>query len=694
VDAIGYLNDRPADRQGPMPNAESIAELDCETKVSAKKLARFFTEQYEGGLSARRRHALAWIKVTSIMAGVHYFKMVKGTYKAIEPKEGEVRAHIPIMDWLWRWELGRFNSNEIGVSAYPVSAENSDSFYQAARAQAIMDAWIDEAEIPDFYDESNQHLCFYGRSGYLRYIDQAARQVRLTSLPSPEIFPIPYDARNVSQCTGLMRVALVSRDWLAMQDDIYRRKYGREPDPKMEDQAGRYSTDLRPSYAGFGSNVQTGANMDGAVAMWIWMKPTEENPFGQHALIINETLFRYVSGTDAQGRLLALPGGRIPIELVDYDKHPNSFWPHGFCEKLIAMQREINRQWSDTIMSAKWNRPITAYNEEWFKCVDIGSTINGLVPFRDIGETKNPPMYRFNAGSLGHEVGAILQIAQRTAEQAGGYESGIPFGRQEGRTEGGPATSLLNSNSKAAVQPVFNRQHRAFKRTFPMVLDELRLVWPQDKIIRVVGAQNMGREIAISNGGIPWSKDVILEPLPLMANGRNEQYAQLWQMRASPTQDGTGFLMSDREFRNGLSKIRMAPPGMELENRAERRILWRIEQLIGDGQNPRIPPVGIDPRNGQSTAPEQDMENHAVAIEMLKDRILDPSFRIYSAAVKQALMTELQFHIQRIAGVHPDNFDQDIQEADARRAEAFLEAAELDPSTTEGEMVLDGLFMQ
>jgi len=138
----------------------------------------------------------------------------------------------------------------------------------------------------------------------------------------------------------------------------------------------------------------------------------------------------------------------------------------------------------------------------------------------------------------------------------------------------------------------------------------------------------------------------------------------------------------------------MAPPVMELENRAERRILWRIEQLIGDGQNPRIPPVGIDPRNGQSTAPEQDMENHAVAIEMLKDRILDPSFRIYSAAVKQALMTELQFHIQRIAGVHPDNFDQDIQEADARRAEAFLEAAELDPSTTEGEMVLDGLFMQ
>jgi hypothetical protein len=132
---------------------------------------------------------------------------------------------------------------------------------------------------------------------------------------------------------------------------------------------------------------------------------------------------------------------------------------------------------------------------------------------------------------------------------------------------------------------------------------------------------------------------------------------------------------------------------MELENRAERRILYRIEQLIGDGRTPQVLPVGLDPRTGQSTAPEMDQENHSLAIDMIKDRVLDPSFKIYSPQVQQGLMQELQFHINRLAGVHPDNFDMDAMEIDARRAEAFLSAAELDPSTTEGEMTMNGMFM-
>jgi len=689
---VGYLNDRPASREGRIPNADNVAAVNRETRLSATKIARFYYDQYERGLQARRRHALNWIKVSSIMAGVHYFRIVNGMYEALEKKKGQIRAHIPVMDWMYRWELGRFNSNEIGVFAKPVSANNAGAFYQAERAQAIMNTWLDEAGVPEFYDEANQHLLWYGTSGYFRYEDKSRQQVFLKSIAAPELFPIPFDARNYGETTGLMRATSISRDWLEMQDELYERLHGRKPDMPMAQASGTMSTTMSANYAGFASSAAKGSRFDGCLAIWVWMKPTEINPFGEHCFLLNDKLYRYVSGVDENGRLLALPGGKIPIEMVYYDKHPNSFWASGFLEKLIAMQRETNRQWSDVIQMAVSNKGFTAYNADAIAADQIQSAVDGLVSFRETGDMRQAPLMRIPPASIGREVGVVLEKAQQLAERAACYESGIPFGRQEGRTESGPATTLLDANAKAAVQPAFNRQYRAFKRTFPEVLDMLHYCWPQQKTIRIVGRQNIGREIMIQRDQIPWSKDVILEPRPLQANGKNAQMGILYQLRQLPSQDGKGFMLRDHEFRNGLVELNMAPPGMETENRPEQRILFRIEQLIGDGTNPLIPPSSILP-NGQHSAPEQQYEDHRLAVQMLTDRILDPSFRMYSPTVQRALMDELNYHVQVLGGIHPDNFDMDVAEADARQAENFLEAAELDPYSAEGEMMVNGTFL-
>lgn len=689
---VGYLNDNPASREGRIPNADNVAAVNRETRVSATKIARFYYDQYERGLQSRRRHALNWIKVSSIMAGVHYFRIVNGMYEALDKKKGQVRAHIPVMDWMYRWELGRFNSNEIGVLAKPVSANNANAFYQAKRAQAIMNTWLDDAAVSEFYDEANQHLLWYGTTGYFRYEDKARQQVFLKSVAGPELFPIPFDARTPEETTGIMRATLISRDWCEMQDELFERKYGKKPDMPMAMASGSMATTMSANYAGFASSMAKGSRFDGALAIWVWMKPTEINPYGEHCFLLNDKLYRYVSGVDESGRLLALPGGKVPIEVVYYDKHPNSFWAAGFLEKLIAMQRETNRQWSDVIATTVANKGFTAYNADAISADQIQGAIDGLVSFRESGDMRQAPIMRVPPAPIGREVGVVLEKAQQLAERAACYESGIPFGRQEGRTEGGPATTLLDANSKAAVQPAFNRQYRAFKRTFPEVLNMLHYCWPDQKTIRIVGSANLGREIMIQRNQIPWAKDVILEPRPLQANGKNAQMAILYQLRQLQSQDGQGFMLKDREFRAGLMELNMAPPGMETENRAEQRIMFRIEQLIGDGVRPSAPPYSILP-NGSVSAPEQDYEDHRLAIDMLKDRILDPSFQMYSPIVRKGLMDELNYHIQRLGGVHPDNFDMDVAEADARQAENFLEAAELDPYSQEGEMMVNGSFL-
>ena len=691
--AVGYLGgqDQPVSKIGRLPNTDGQAGLNKATRKSAKKMAQFFREQFEAGLRIRRRHALAWIKVQSIMAGVHYFRIVNGVYEPLAKKDGQVRANIPVMDWLMRWQLGSFNANIVGIKAYPINSNNADSFYMASRAQAIMDNWLEEADIQEFFDEANQHLLHYGTSGYFRYKDTFRGNIFLKSIPAPELFPIPFDSRSWKEADGIMRVTNVSKQWLEAQDELYEQKYGKKPDPPMAKKAGNIESSMSATYTGFATSTEWGGRYSGCTALWIWMRPTETNPYGEHAFMLEDEMYRYISGVGPDGRLLALPDGEIPIEPVHYDKQPSSFWASGFGEKLISTQREVNRQWSTTIENSIANRGFTAYNSQAVHATDIQNALDGLVPFQDPGpDTRIQPVFRIPAANIGADVGSVLSMGLQTAERAACYESGIPFGRQEGRTEGGPATGLLDSNSKAPIQPVFNRIHRAFSRTFPRVLDGLRDVWPENKIIRAVGPKNMAREMAIQKQGFPTSNQVILRPTPLTANGRLEQMNSLYQLRQLPSQDGKGFMVADHEFRSGMSQLGLAPPGIELENRAEMRIVWRIEQLIGDGKQPYIQPSMMNDQ-GMVTAPEQQFEDHRLAIKLITDQMLEPSFRLYSQQVRNAMKQELQYHILYATATQTHNFDNDSEMADMKQADNALEYAENDPNSNEGEFSINGL---
>jgi predicted metal-dependent TIM-barrel fold hydrolase len=84
------------------------------------------------------------------------------------------------------------------------------------------------------------------------------------------------------------------------------------------------------------------------------------------------------------------------------------------------------------------------------------------------------------------------------------------------------------------------------------------------------------------------------------------------------------------------------------------------------------------------------LEKHRLAMEMLKDAILDDSFESYSPLVQKALMTQLDFHRQwgMRSTEDPNNFDDDVEKLESLQMEQFLAAAEADLETPEGTFAL------
>jgi len=202
-----------------VPTAESVASMPKKERRSAESRARYFEEQFQLGLDIRRRHAHQWMRIKSIMSGAHYFRINFGQLEMLPKKAGTIRAIFPLMDPLYLWGAGRLNSNEVGVTAVPANGQGSNSFYRASRAQDILTSWIDEVDIPSVFDEMNQYLLFYGMAGLLRHADKFRKNVFIHPVSGTELFPIPYDARNVRELEGIMRVAMVPKQWLEMQDD-------------------------------------------------------------------------------------------------------------------------------------------------------------------------------------------------------------------------------------------------------------------------------------------------------------------------------------------------------------------------------------------------------------------------------------------------------------------------------------------
>jgi hypothetical protein len=592
----------------------------------------------------------------------------------------------------YRLELGRLNANEIGVTATPRIGEGARRFYMANRAQAIMSDWADQIDLQDIYDEQNQHLLYYGMVGLHLYKDELRRQATIEPVPGPQLFPLPFDSTNPRKLDGLMRVQVVTRQWLELQDEILAAKLGHEDFPHMAQEAGQYFRGLGDSLVGLTSLDDPTSSLEGAVLINFWLNPTERNPSGQHGVIVNDRMYRYVSGYDNEGRSLALLGGnqdgqigKIPIEIIYHTKVSDDFWGYGFCESLIALQRERNRQLSNVIKSAQQNKPFFGYDPNSVDPKDILDSDSILLPIRNATQDNKPPFWHFPAQAVSRDVGAILNIVSAFTDQAANHESGVLFGRQEGRTEGGPATERLHVNANTPLQTVVQRVERAWSKVFPLALDLLKDMWPDEKVVRTTGRLTLGREIRIKKEDVPWSNEVELTPNPMFAGGRDALLQLLFALRNMPADDGQGPELKSHEFRNALRKMGINIPGLDLHSKEVARNYDRIELLIGDGQTPQIPPAS------EEKMPELAMEQHNLAISLLKEKMLDISFAFMSPQVRNALFEQIKFHRAMVDPTPPDQFDDDIERADGQQQEAILKAGEDDLSAFEGQFTVDGI---
>ena len=690
---LSYLTERvgrPTAEAGRIPNTDSVAGLRKDDRKSARQIAKYYRDQFERGLSIRRGRAIRWMQVLSILNGIHYFQIdAFGRWQPFaKPRDPrKIRATVPMMEPFYRWEHGRLSANQLGVTATPTTGRGSDSFYRARLAEDVMAHWLEETDVEEIDDEANQQLLVYGFHALFNEKVPWQSQTYLRTFPGCELFPVPYDARNWNEMDGIMRVLTVSNEWLEMQDELYRvRNNGQEPPRKMIDLSGSYSANMHSQFTGFSTSVQWNSKFNGATCLWVWRKPTQLNPYGEHLFMVEDEVFGYVSGLDESGRMIALQDGEIPLRPVYYIKKPHDWWGYGFCEQLVSPQLEANRQMSQIIESARFGRGFVGYNSDMIDMKDIQDGTVGLIPFKSPGpEERSQPLVAVNPIHVGHDVGAVINIVQEFARKAVGYESDILFGRQEGRTEGGPATSMLNANAQAPIQAVLDRKFRALKKVYRAILKDIKSVWPESKMIKAIGRDGVAREQLISRNAIPDADEIQLSPTPIVINGRNGMINLLFQLRQIPGDDGKTPIVTSRELRRALLMLNMAPPGLELYDKAEQRIRWRIGQIINDGQQPGLPPA-------EQMMESQRIEDHKLAIEMLRESILDPGYLTYGPAVQQALLRELDFHQQMLGGlVQPDNFDNDNDLYDMRQAENMLEAAELNPFTTEGTFAPGGI---
>ncbi len=666
-----------------LPNVDASAGIPKDQTISAKRLADFVEDHYQGGLSKRRPHAANWLRVMSIMQNIHYFRIVNGQHMPLRKKQGQIRAVRKIMKPAYRRELGRLNSNQIGVTTTPKIGHGESAFIWAERAKAIMSDWVEEVNLPEFSDRANQLKLFYGTAGYYRYINRFRKRVEMEAVPGPELFPIPFDATTTEQSDGIMRVTLVSKQWLEAQDAAREQELGHTNFPRMAAKATTQKTSLTTDFAGIGSMDNFGGKMDGAVVKTVWMKVSEAYPQGGWMFFVEEELFRAKFQEDGQGPPLF--NGKLPIIPVYYTKRPNDWWGDGFCEDMISEQLEANRQLSAIVKNAIRNQAFNVYDSEMFDIKDIQGEPDLWIAARASSfETGKPPFIHVPAANLSKDVGAILGLVEQGAEKAVGHESGIIRGKQEGRTEGGPATRLLDENAKAPLAPVTDRIFRAWKETFPEVLDMLRTVWPDEKLVRAPG--DLGREMLIKRDDVPSSDHVIMTPTPIIPGGNATMLQMLFQLRTMPADDGKSTSVSDSELRRSLRMMNMNPPGLELVDKVEQRINVRIGMLINDGQKPAIAPATLE------TGGPLMFEDHKKATELLKDAVLDPGFKFYSPEVQQALLLELQFHgeLTTQGFRQPDKFDDDVEDDDAQRSERDLDFAEQDVSSFEGSVTENG----
>jgi len=453
----------------------------------------------------------------------------------------------------------------------------------------------------------------------------------------------------------------------------------------MADKAKDFMRGLHTEFPLVGGTGGDG-KFSGALALTTWIKASDSVPGGEYMFMVGDEAFRH--SLDPELNKMILPNGEAPIEFVYFDKNPEDFWGYGLCEALVPSQLSSDREATLFERNLRKNRALTFYDPDRVMAQDIQDEDASLIPTRRnaLDDSRSRMVEHFPAQPIGQDVIAALELSQRRADTASGFRSGIVLGQQEGRTESGPATSLLSQNAMSSLVPVFSRLDTAWKRTYEGVLDWLRFAWPEGKTLRVAGPNNVGRELKVQREDIPPSSEIIIHPRPMIPGGRNALTSILFQLRQMPGEDGTmGSEVKSREFRRSLQKMNLLPPGIDMEDRASSRLQGRINQLIGDGQKPYMAPS--DPRR---TGDRLELENHRIAVEMLKDAILDDSYLTYSPAVRRGLLMQFRFHMDRTfnATEGPNNFDDDLEKFDSLQAENFLSTAEADLETLEGDLDL------
>ena len=671
---------------GRLPNTDTVAALPREVRRAADDLARYFYEQAQRGLGMRRGHAINWMKVLSILSGIHYFKIdAYGQWRALRKHDDrQIRAQVPVLKHRYRREHGRLSSNQVGITASPLTGRSAEAFYNAQLAQDAMTHWIEEADMAGLEDEANQQLLCYGGYAYFAEKNAGRQQVIPRAFPFTDLMPIPYDARTWAEMDGVMRVTMVTEAWLQMQDEIYEMTHGgKKPDVRFAGMAGGQTVAPTADYIGFSSGIEWYSRFRGARVYWIWMKPTERNGWmGEHGFMIENKLMAYVSGKDETGRSLVCPNGELPLYPTYYVKTPHDWWPGGFCEELVPMQREMNRQFTNMLEAAQLNRGVLAYDQQYITQANIQDSLTGLVPFDTPGpETRHDIIKYIPPAPVGREMGQLLEMVDKFADSAASHESPLLQGESTGRIEGGPAIGTLNTNAQSPIVPVLDRKWRSLKKLYADALDGIREVWPIQKRIKVIGADNLGREILVQRNRIPGSDLVMLSPTPLVVNGRMGMLSLIQGLKQLPVEDGSGPILSNVEVRRSLQMLNLTPPGVDVYDKREQRIKYRVAQLIGDGVRPMAAPAG----SGNPNEPQQ-FEDHALAIKIIKDVILDPSFGLYSPQVQGVLMKEFEYHQQMMGGIHQsvDNFDDHAERQDAIQTENMLDAVSNDPTSLSG----------
>lgn len=673
----------------PVPVTEQdIATAPREERRSVKKMSQFIWKQYQNGISARQHHAVAWIMVKSFMRGIHYFEIDgTGAWRPIPPTPGVIRAAVPVMKPMFRHVLGFLNSNELSVAVRPM-AGSANPIYKSERSQDILHHWRDETRFQDVYDRGNQVLLTEGMFAYHWFRDKFRENMFVKILPQSELFPIPYDARDPSELHGLTHATIITRQWAELQDELFEREFGRKPNPSMASKVKHIRTGMSTSNP-LGGSFGAGGKIDGALALTTWMRKNETVPSGEYMFMLGDEAFRHIIGNGPDGRPATesiMPDGELPVEFVYYDKDPSDFWGYGLCESQIPAQLSINRQVTSAERAARRNKGLLFVDPTHVDIKDIQDEDSPAIPIKPRGmdlNDKRQTVEYFPQVPIGRDPYALINISREFADSAAGFRSGIPFGVQEGRTEGGPATGLLHQNAFSSTNSVLRRQSVSLNRLWPHVLDGVRFVWPKGKVIKVTGPGNMGREFKVQQDNIPWSSEVIIKTAPLLSGGAKTFASILFQLKEIPGQDGKpGTEITSEEFRRGLMELNLLPPGVDAASRPETRIRTRINLLINDGQNPAIRPA--DPSNPND---RMVLENHRLAIEMFKDVILDESWNAYGPNVQKALLMEAEFHrsLDFGAAEAPNNFDDDGEKLASFQLEEFLAAAEADLETSEGE---------